>query len=98
MIYLNFDCPSCGQNLEAPENMAGSMIQCPACSHTLVVPRPPPGAVAATEAEEAPPEPDIQEQKQEEFQKSSTVRMDIPEEYRKPPPSQRVVKIKRLGK
>ncbi len=98
MIYLNFDCPSCGQNLEAPENMAGQEIQCPACSHVLVIPHPPPGAEATPDNEVATPEPGIHEQEQEEFQKSSTVRMEIPDEYRKPAPSQRIVKIKRLGK
>ena len=28
---LNWNCPGCGEGLEAPESMVGSMVICPAC-------------------------------------------------------------------
>jgi len=36
--YVNFDCPTCGQNLEVPTIMAGDTINCPVCSSKIVVP------------------------------------------------------------
>ena len=40
MPDINFNCPSCGQNLEAPEDMAGDVLDCPACQKPLTVPKP----------------------------------------------------------
>jgi len=40
MPDINFDCPSCGQNLEAPEDMAGDVVDCPSCQKPLKVPKP----------------------------------------------------------
>ena len=38
MADVNFDCPHCGQNLDAPDDMAGMKIACPACSEALAIP------------------------------------------------------------
>ena len=40
MADINFNCTYCGQNLDAPEDMAGSTIACPACDHDLRIPMP----------------------------------------------------------
>jgi DNA-directed RNA polymerase subunit RPC12/RpoP len=48
---LTFKCPHCEQELEVDASGAGSEIECPACSKTIVVPSsgtpPPPAAPAA---------------------------------------------------
>ena len=38
MADIKFKCPSCGQDLEAPSDMAGTKIDCPACNTVLAVP------------------------------------------------------------
>ncbi len=47
MPDINFSCPHCSQELEAPEEMAGDTLACPACGMDLTVPA----------AEQAPPKP-----------------------------------------
>jgi DNA-directed RNA polymerase subunit RPC12/RpoP len=37
-----FDCPHCGQSLEAPEDMLGETIDCPSCNGKLELPKPEP--------------------------------------------------------
>jgi DNA-directed RNA polymerase subunit RPC12/RpoP len=44
MADINFNCSSCGQNLDAPEDMAGTEISCPACGNTIRVPERPSAA------------------------------------------------------
>lgn len=97
MDGINFDCPYCGQNLDAPAKMAGWSLDCPACGKKIKVPVP-----AGGEAE-APLDTSASEDKAttgllggQPDDKGSTVRIDVPEEYRRPQPSQRIVKIKRL--
>lgn len=41
MSDIAFDCPACGQSLEAPEELAGQTIDCPACGQPLTVPAAP---------------------------------------------------------
>lgn len=36
---MTFDCPHCGQNLDAEEDMAGLLLDCPACSKEISVPK-----------------------------------------------------------
>jgi hypothetical protein len=48
MADIAFECPSCSQALEAPDECAGQVIQCPACEQEITVP-------AAPAAEEAAP-------------------------------------------
>jgi DNA-directed RNA polymerase subunit RPC12/RpoP len=43
-----FKCPNCEQELEVDSSGAGSEIECPACSKTILVPAPEPGAMPAT--------------------------------------------------
>jgi membrane protein YdbS with pleckstrin-like domain/DNA-directed RNA polymerase subunit RPC12/RpoP len=40
MPDYKFNCPHCGQSLEAPEDMGGQSIDCPSCSKPLVIPAP----------------------------------------------------------
>lgn len=49
---VNFDCPLCGQNLEAPVGMAGHGIECPACEGKIIIP--PPGGKAQPIIEDSP--------------------------------------------
>ncbi|MBT3191710.1 MAG: zinc-ribbon domain-containing protein [Verrucomicrobia bacterium] len=42
MADIEFNCPECGQVLEAPEEMAGEAIACPACEATITIPGPEP--------------------------------------------------------
>lgn len=37
MSDIKFNCPSCGQSLEAPPGMAGQLIDCPSCKKTIEV-------------------------------------------------------------
>lgn len=39
---INFSCPHCSQSLEAESDMAGQMIDCPACQKTISIPTPQP--------------------------------------------------------
>ena len=39
MADINFDCPLCGQNMDAPEEMAGMDIGCPSCEHGITIPK-----------------------------------------------------------
>ncbi len=96
MATINFDCPHCGQNLDAPIRMAGWSLDCPACGQKIKVPVPD-GALAG-----APQDTSRSEEKASTGvmgniggDKEATVRIEVPEEYRRPPPSERIVKIKR---
>jgi len=40
-----FICPNCRQELEADAALAGTQIQCPACSHAITIPEPDPATV-----------------------------------------------------
>ena len=40
MEDINFDCPHCNQNLDAPNDMAGETIECPACEEPISIPVP----------------------------------------------------------
>ena len=42
---LMFVCPNCKQELEADSSLAGTQIQCPACSHRITIPEPDPTTV-----------------------------------------------------
>jgi len=44
MSDYKFDCPHCGQSLEAPEDMLGETIECPSCGETLDLPKPKPAS------------------------------------------------------
>jgi len=40
MPDINFNCPNCNQNLDAPPEMAGETIECPSCTKAIVIPSP----------------------------------------------------------
>jgi len=41
---INFDCPNCGQNIDAEAEMRGMEFPCPTCEEKLTVPGQPPAA------------------------------------------------------
>jgi hypothetical protein len=96
MSDINFDCPKCGQNLDAPADLAGLFIECPSCNAIIKVPpvsgAPAPGAAEAaarrSELRPPPPKPATEE-------KGSTMRIEVPQEFRLPPAPQRKIIIKR---
>ncbi len=53
MADIKFQCQECEQPLEAPEEMAGDVIECPACEQNITVPVP----VAEPARESAPEGP-----------------------------------------
>lgn len=91
MVDINFDCPQCGQNLDAPEDMVGLFIECPACTKVVQVPKP----AADTEFRPAPPRPT---EDGDEGEKSSTIRIQLPPGLGVPEKRQRRIVIKRLGR
>lgn len=38
MTDLRFTCPTCGQSLEAPEDMLGQTLTCPSCNKEITLP------------------------------------------------------------
>lgn len=40
MQTFTFDCPECGQNLEADETIQGEVIECPSCGKQIEIPSP----------------------------------------------------------
>lgn len=85
MQDFNFNCPQCGQNLDAPGDMAGLFIECPACRKVIQVPRP----------EGEPPSPATQTSPGIEHQKSSTMRIQLPAGSALPTQRRRRIVIRR---
>jgi TM2 domain-containing membrane protein YozV len=40
MTDINFDCPHCEQNIDAPADMAGDTVDCPNCEQSIQIPAP----------------------------------------------------------
>ena len=38
MEDINFDCPHCGQNIDAPPELGGCIVDCPSCPKKVKVP------------------------------------------------------------
>ena len=38
MPDIHFECPKCGQSIDAPEELAAQLVDCPACKETIEVP------------------------------------------------------------
>lgn len=56
MPSIRFKCPMCDQSLEAPEELANMLIDCPACSNKIEIPQcSDPAMVKALPALEPPP-------------------------------------------
>jgi ribosomal protein S27E len=60
---ITFKCPNCEQELAVDASGAGSEIECPACSKSIVVPAPDPADLATAEVVEAVPPPPVKEEK-----------------------------------
>ncbi|HNR94665.1 MAG TPA: hypothetical protein PKK36_08670 [Kiritimatiellia bacterium] len=54
MAEVNFNCPRCQQSIEAPEDMVGESIKCPACGQLMTIPKPPTETGSPQENTEAP--------------------------------------------
>lgn len=94
MSDINFDCPKCGQNLDAPPDLAGLFIECPSCASIIKVPTASGQTSEPIATASTPAKPEfVAPAKQEE--KGTTMRIDLPEEFRLPPPTQRKFTIKR---
>ena len=55
MPDLSFECPHCQQSLEAPEDMAGQVIECPGCNEPICLPSVPGEAATVPPPAEACP-------------------------------------------
>ncbi|MGD9874515.1 MAG: hypothetical protein AB7T27_09630 [Kiritimatiellia bacterium] len=54
MTEVNFNCPRCKQSMEAPGDMVGESIKCPACGQLITIPQPPTGTGSPQEKIEVP--------------------------------------------
>jgi len=80
-LFINFDCISCGQNIDAPAQMADMNVACPTCGDLVTIPSKTPGPARSP----APPPPEAEaaqaageeEDVAEEAMKGATVRIDI---------------------
>lgn len=98
MSDINFDCPKCGQNLDAPPDMAGLFVECPACGAIVKVPVKSGQAADLHEsASSGGGRPTFVQPKADE-DKGTTMRIDVPQEFQLPPPKQRKIIIKRTGR
>jgi DNA-binding protein HU-beta len=94
-IYVTFSCTACGAEIEASTDMAGTQAQCPGCGAAIRVPT----ADAITELaglentetmQSAPPVDG-----DEDWQKGSTIRIELPDGELPVQPIKRTVYIKR---
>jgi len=54
MANIELICPGCGQALEAPEEMAGETVACPACEAPIQIPAEDPTAFDEGDASACP--------------------------------------------
>lgn len=66
MRVINFDCHKCGQNIDAPDSMAGLIVECPACNGVIRIPKVSAGDSSANVKTDS------------EKLKSSTIRIELP--------------------
>ena len=97
MNDINFDCPKCGQNLDAPPELAGLFVECPACASIVKVPMKTGQAADLHPATDGATEPTFVAPPPREEDKGATMRIDLPPEFRLPPPTPRKFTIKRPG-
>ena len=91
MEDINFDCPHCGQNLEAPVDMLGLFIECPGCKNVIKIQRAESSTPSPQKERSAPQETPADE-------KSTTMRMNLPPNLGVPEPKHRKVVIRRMQK
>ncbi len=87
--YLNFNCPECGQNIEAPLSMMGQKIPCPVCSHAINIP------VREKEQGIIEAAPEIAAKEELGARKDTTIRMELGDLSNLPSPTPRSITIKR---
>ncbi|MBU1694509.1 MAG: hypothetical protein KJ726_11225 [Verrucomicrobia bacterium] len=93
MADINFDCPFCGQNLDADEDLVGTNIPCPACNKIFRVVLPVRSRVDAQRIAppaDAPPAPPPGREDM-----IATTRIELPPEYLSPERKSRIITIKR---
>jgi hypothetical protein len=94
MSYINFDCPKCRQNLEAPGRLVALFVECPACGAVVRVPQAPAGRRVRAASSEAARVAGLEAE-----QKASTLRIDLPPDLGIPePPRKRMIVIRRRTK
>lgn len=91
---VNFDCPFCGQNLDAPEDLVGMNVPCPACGKIIRVIEPVRRRLDAQRI--APPPPPAPVPQRDDLE--ATTRIELPPEYQTPERKHRVIFIKRPGR
>ncbi|MFH0878629.1 MAG: hypothetical protein V2A34_02850 [Lentisphaerota bacterium] len=93
--FINFDCPICHQNIDAPLTMAGSQIKCPTCYNNIVVP----ASQAAAKPEAPPQQPAgdnvFHENVVESARKDVTIRIDLGANLNIQEPDQASIQVKR---
>ena len=92
MSDINFDCPKCGQNLDAPLDLAGLFIECPACNAIIKVP---PNQATASAGPAPDPRRNELKAPPTDAEKGTTTRITLPPELQTPPPPSRRIIIKR---
>jgi hypothetical protein len=99
MSDINFDCPKCGQNLDAPTELAGLFVECPACANVVKVP----SAAERHAPPPAPPEeginrpaPVTRPTESGDEEKGSTMRINLPPDLGVPEKRNRKIIIKRM--
>lgn len=98
MSDINFDCPKCGQNLDAPPDLAGLFVECPSCAAIVKVPLLSGQTASMHEASGASGKPTFVQPPPREEDKGTTMRIDLPSDLVLPPPKQRKIIIKRKGR
>lgn len=97
MSDINFDCPKCGQNLDAPADLAGLFVECPSCAAIVKVPLGSGQIADMHEPSGASGKPTFVQAPVREEDKGTTMRIDVPPDFKLPPPTQRKFFIKRKG-
>ncbi len=103
MADINFDCPHCGQNIDAPEQIAGRMAPCPNCKAVVQIPGEPAAGIADADDHKPAPPSGYKKVPKDQLpalgeEKGTTTRIELPPEFIMPPRKQRVIFIKRGDK
>lgn len=104
MADINFDCPFCDQNIDAPEQAQGRRVHCPGCGQVIRVPEPagPRVPIKIRNEKKAPPGSGINvgaPAPRPDEDKSTTTKIELPpvEDLPPQPPTGRTIFIKRPG-
>ena len=94
MAEINFECPHCGQDLTAPDEMAGQSIDCPVCNKNFQIPG---GIIEVPKNQMTPPPspPSARSAADIDAEKGKTVRIELPPEFLQEP-EKHIFKIKRI--